>query len=387
MSDDDLDFEFNLVGDDDVEEEADVGAIKDNLQAGDWAQAAMIFELAPAGTAKVLLEEITSDDAANPDTIENAAKMFAEARDFGSAGSAFQQAGDLQGAAEQYARQANYWEAAKLYRELGDSHQEVGMLQQVPQSSPDRLAAVDRLSDLMVEHGYLADAAQLLTDTMRELHNKDAGIDLATKLVPLLVRLDKHDEARAVQSWLDQQAPTLEPIAEEEPPAPPAAEDISPVSAQTPIEHLAGFSPAPKKKRNPMAYRTLKSIPMFAELSIVDMKDLYKQCEERAFAVGESLLTKGEPGKGLFAIVEGRANVSNNGRQLNVAAEGDYVGEMGLVRDQPASADVAAMTDLTALFIERSRFETFLRSRPDAAARIWRLFCHNLAERVAHLSE
>jgi hypothetical protein len=41
------------------------------------------------------------------------------------------------------------------------------------------------------------------------------------------------------------------------------------------------------------------------------------------------------------------------------------------------------VTPVVALFVEHDRFEAFLRSRPDAAARIWRLFCFNLAERLA----
>lgn len=390
MADDDLDFEFNLIDDNEEEGDgADVGAIKGNLESGDWAQAAMIFELAPAGTADVILEEIRDSE---PDTIANAAKMFAEARDFEHAGSTMQSAGDLAGAAEQFARLGSYWEAAKLYRDLGDEHQEVAMLQQVSATSPQYVPAVDRLTDLMVEHGYVANAAQRLTDTMRDLQEKERGVGLATKLVPLLERLQRREEANAVQEWLENVAPALDPIEavivedEPEPSAPPPSGDLGVASASTPIEQLLGASPAPKKKKNPVAYRTLKSIPMFAELSIVDMKDLYKLCEERHFEEGQALLKHGEPGAGLYAIVEGRARVARDGRELNVATEGDYLGEMGLVRDAPASADVTAVADVTTLFIARDRFEAFLRSRPEAAARIWRLFCQNLAERVAKLS-
>ena len=42
---------------------------------------------------------------------------------------------------------------------------------------------------------------------------------------------------------------------------------------------------------------------MFRDLSIVDMRDLYRISEQRLFSPGDAFITAGEPAGGLFVVV------------------------------------------------------------------------------------
>jgi CRP-like cAMP-binding protein len=56
------------------------------------------------------------------------------------------------------------------------------------------------------------------------------------------------------------------------------------------------------------------------------------------------------------------------------------------VQDGPTSARVTARTPVKALFVSREAFHQYLYGAPQAALCIYKLFTHNLAERVRALS-
>ena len=144
------------------------------------------------------------------------------------------------------------------------------------------------------------------------------------------------------------------------------------------------------KSAGPDGYGFLKALPMFAELALVDMKSLYRICSQATFAPGQHVIEIGQPGKGLFVLVDGMVEVFGgpdaSSRLLNTMGAGAYVGEISLVRDTPTSARVTARTAVKALYLSSDAFTKYLDSNPAAALCIYRLFTQNLAERVRVLS-
>jgi CRP-like cAMP-binding protein len=138
------------------------------------------------------------------------------------------------------------------------------------------------------------------------------------------------------------------------------------------------------------AYGFLKALPMFTDLSLDDMRSLFRVCTQHGFGPGMNLIEPGQPGRGLFVIVDGQVEVfggiGNDARLLNTLGVGGYVGEISLLLDGPTSARVTARTAVKALFISREAFTQYLFNTPSAAVRIYRLFSNNLAERVRALS-
>jgi CRP-like cAMP-binding protein len=102
------------------------------------------------------------------------------------------------------------------------------------------------------------------------------------------------------------------------------------------------------------------------------------------------LIEPGQPGRGLFLIIDGIVDVfgsnSADARLLDTLGVGGYLGEISLLLDGPTSARVTARTNVKALFISREAFRRYVAHTPTAALRLYRLFSTNLAERVRTLS-
>ncbi len=340
-------------------------------RARDFAGAAKVYELA----------KLEMDAAAN----------YEQAGDFSAAGNAFRRAGELvkgaaclerggkaneaielyrkagsnEALAECLARQKRFEEAAAVFRTLGNAHAEVEVLRSAIESKQGGVGVARRLAELMVQYGHPQRAAQLLLDTARSMPDgqKDAGL-----LTELAQMLDLCGNAAAAEKVRVKIAGLVS--------APPVL--------------LPRAAVGPAKNAGPDGYGFLKALPMFAELSLGDMKALYRICSEATFKPGDNLIQIGLPGAGLFVIVDGMVEVyggpDSSSRLLNTMGAGAYVGEISLVRDEPTSARVTARTAVKALFVSRNAFAEYLYNNTAAALCIYRLFTLNLAERVRALS-
>jgi tetratricopeptide (TPR) repeat protein len=292
-----------------------------------------------------------------------AAEAYLRAGDAERAAAAFERAGALERALDVYrrlgAREAmaqclvrlgRPFEAADLYRELGQAHAEVEALGGVKPEDSRYVEAVLRICTLLDAEGFTHRALAVLADAVSSSEEARADAALVTEKARLLRRMGMEAEAEAV---LLRRA----------------------VTAATPMAS---------------GYRFLKAIPIFGELSLDDMKDLYRLARQVVIAPGAVLLEKGSPGTGLFVLMDGTVEVFSgpepDARHLNTLGPGAYLGEISLVQDAPVSAHVRARTPVRALRISRSDFEHYLDTHEAAALRIFRLFTQNLAARVRALS-
>ncbi len=98
---------------------------------------------------------------------------------------------------------------------------------------------------------------------------------------------------------------------------------------------------------------------------------------------GTLLTERGQPGSGMFVIVEGTARVQLPGRMVELGP-GDVVGELSLLTEEwQRSARVAAATDLRCLAIPRDDFTRLLENEPRIAVQL----LHVLAERLRGMIE
>ncbi|MBU8900160.1 cyclic nucleotide-binding domain-containing protein [Corallococcus sp. H22C18031201] len=313
-----------------------------------------------AGAAR-LLESRGDDVAAAPlyeqaGELRPAAEAWLRAGEHARAAAAFERGGVLELALELYQSQQALesvarvltrlrrpGEAALVYRALGNTHAELESLRAVAAEDAGRRDTVLRMSALLDARGDTWRALVLLADAVRE--SPDAEL---------------HAEQARLLRQLGLASPAEGAVAAERTPAPPDG------------------------------YEYLKAIPIFGELPLEDMKDLYRVARPVVVPEGVVVMEKGARGTGLLVLLEGIVDVyagpGPDARRLNTLGQGAYLGEISLILDGPTSAQVRARTAVRALRVTHLDFQSYLDTHPAAALRIYRLFTQNLAERVRALS-
>lgn len=97
----------------------------------------------------------------------------------------------------------------------------------------------------------------------------------------------------------------------------------------------------------------LEGISLFAGLSKRERGKVAREMREVKLAQGDHLVDEGEFSLDFFVICEGTAVVVASGKHLTDLGPGDFLGEIGLLRDAWRSASVIAATPITALAIPR----------------------------------
>jgi CRP-like cAMP-binding protein len=111
----------------------------------------------------------------------------------------------------------------------------------------------------------------------------------------------------------------------------------------------------------------LSSVPLFSGLSRRALRRLAVATRPMSFHSSETIIREGAPGDAFFAILAGRAVVTQGARRLRRLGPGEFFGELALLDGEPRSASVVAETDLLSLRLSRPPFLEILRSDPAVA--------------------
>ncbi len=105
----------------------------------------------------------------------------------------------------------------------------------------------------------------------------------------------------------------------------------------------------------------LGGVPLFAQLSRVDIARLLPEFDEVALAAGELLFAQGEPGDALYIVREGtlcaELNHSGGTETLEILGPGRVIGEVALLSDQPRTASIRAVTAATLWRLSRQKLD------------------------------
>lgn len=86
-------------------------------------------------------------------------------------------------------------------------------------------------------------------------------------------------------------------------------------------------------------------------------------------ASGVVIAREGEPGVGLFVIVDGTAEVSIGGKKKAALGPGDFFGEIALLDGGPRTATVTATSDIKMLGLTEWVFRGLMQEHPTIAVR------------------
>ena len=114
----------------------------------------------------------------------------------------------------------------------------------------------------------------------------------------------------------------------------------------------------------------IRRVPVFSSITVEQAQAIANSVSKRRFRRGELMVEQGRMSNALYILLTGRARVltaDHRGREviLAVLETGDYVGEMSLIDNEPASATVRAEVPTDALMLSRT---DFARCLPEASS-------------------
>jgi HEAT repeat protein len=122
----------------------------------------------------------------------------------------------------------------------------------------------------------------------------------------------------------------------------------------------------------------LKAVDMFAEASEEILADIAAILEERGARAGETLIRKGDPGDGMYIIVEGRVRVVDGDRVITHLGARDIVGELALLDPEPRAATVVVEEDATLLRLDREAFTELMAANIEIVRGVLHVLCERL---------
>src|SRR5229473_7817933 len=127
----------------------------------------------------------------------------------------------------------------------------------------------------------------------------------------------------------------------------------------------------------------LRKHPIFCDLDNEAFEQLCRYAKHSTLKRGTTIVSKGDPGNSLIAVISGTVKISVSsvgGRSaiLNLIGPGEIFGEMSVLDGQPRSADAIANTNCEIFIIDRREFLPFVRSQPALAMKFIELLCARL---------
>ncbi len=130
----------------------------------------------------------------------------------------------------------------------------------------------------------------------------------------------------------------------------------------------------------------LRAIPLFAEaLDEAQLGSLAARCHLVTFPKGAEMMTEGEFGSSMFAIIAGTVAVTvadrrGTGHDVAHLGAGDIVGEMALMTGARRSATVVVSDEVAALEITKVALEQILARAPDLIDRFGEILARRQGE-------
>ena len=133
----------------------------------------------------------------------------------------------------------------------------------------------------------------------------------------------------------------------------------------------------------------IEEIPLFAGMRPFQAKLVVLSGRLATVEPGTAIARQGEYSSELYLLLDGRAEVrqGSDGAVVGTMQRGDVVGEMGLVRSAPRSADVVAIESLEYLILDGDLLQRLRRQYPRTAAVLLYNLTRILSDRLDRATE
>jgi signal transduction histidine kinase len=134
---------------------------------------------------------------------------------------------------------------------------------------------------------------------------------------------------------------------------------------------------------------SLASAELFRLLKPEELARVTAVAQERTFSAGQEVFREGDPGDGLYVVMEGLVEISGviNDAQRQVltqVAPRCVFGEMSVIEQLPRSANATAVMPTRVLFVSRAAMQALIAREPALAAAMLQLLSDRLREFNQH---
>jgi CRP-like cAMP-binding protein len=130
----------------------------------------------------------------------------------------------------------------------------------------------------------------------------------------------------------------------------------------------------------------LLSSPLFAAMPEREVREVLATFDEQRFNAGHRITLEGLRGTDFFIILDGRAQVSVDGRPIGRLAAGDFFGELGVLGDGLRFATVTALAPLRCLVLPHGELRRLLVEHPQMGVNVLGQVVNRFHELAEHRS-
>src|SRR6266851_21385 len=125
----------------------------------------------------------------------------------------------------------------------------------------------------------------------------------------------------------------------------------------------------------------LRSMDLFTDLQDSELNKIARLLKEHKFAENELIFAQGEPGDGLYIILQGRERV------LAFYGPGEFFGDMAVLTGEPRSATASASTNLRVLQLRKDDFDVLVATSVGVMRGMLRIMVERQAAMNTRLSQ
>ena len=105
----------------------------------------------------------------------------------------------------------------------------------------------------------------------------------------------------------------------------------------------------------------LAKVPLFSLCGKGELRQVARRSTKVNLEEGKVFVRQGSVGREFFVILDGRAEVTREGKPVAELGPGDFVGELSLLDPAPRDATVTALTPMTVMVLTPPEFEAALK--------------------------
>ena len=114
----------------------------------------------------------------------------------------------------------------------------------------------------------------------------------------------------------------------------------------------------------------IKRVPLFQRCSGRELAEVAALADEVDLPAGRELTSEGRTGREFVILVEGVADVTRKGKNVNELGPGDFLGEISLVTGRPRTATVTTTAPSRVLVLGARDFRRLLRDLPSLQLKV-----------------